>query len=852
MNRPSILVVTSVFVVCAILTFADEPIPAPDDLRVRYHVDDEGDPPGELVFQCSGAPDQSVLKNGDYDFVWDALLEDELPAVDGYNFRIYRRYFCGGSIGYEGTVDAGQDPFEQFFRWSPSTPDQYCWRVRGFRTPVDKIRPVSVEPQYGEWSSCCCFNVVEECVVLTTPQIITIGGEACGRRIEDPSPDIEWTNVARERGYLLELRNSENQLVIRGITGKDETTASLGRLRPGEYTARIRAIGDNEENCTSDWAECSFRLAPPNQADFVWWPKTPKVGQKVRCSDESTGLPIWWKWDFGDGSTSGDRSPSYAFAEAGSYDVSMMVGYDTGTQTAIKTIPVAGAVSCGDGVCEGRETAWSCPADCALAAAESGRTGRAANRISIPIVVGAEPGVGGTLWKTAAALFNPGDEEVDVVIEYSPLASSQIFYAGPFRIKPKHGRYLDNIVVGLFGVTLNGSLWIDASGPVIFQARSYNETPTGDYGQGLTGIDPRLTVGRGEGKLYLIGLREDDRFRTNLFFQEVDGLPITVRVDVFDSTGQMLGRTDLDIPGHSAIRRPLRRLGASNVSAAYATAEVVSGDGRMTANGSVIDNVTGDPSTIDALHTGQVVTKLAQEEDHQLVAVVAHTTGLLESRWRSSVDIVNPTATTQTIRLEYDPEFDETGAVGGGSAERQITIQPGEQRTWEDLLVELFELPEGARTQGALHLYSTEGVIVHSRTFNEQQDDSTKGQTMPALKAADLIPAGETGQIVGLRHTDSTRTNLGLAEFEDQTTEVELAFFTTRLSFLHLGTLTETVQPKSHLQLTRVFEKLNLPDSELTDIAVFVTVKSGGAVYAYGSVVDNGTGDATTYLASRE
>ena len=33
-------------------------------------------------------------------------------------------------------------------------------------------------------------------------------------------------------------------------------------------------------------------------------------------------------------------------------------------------------------------------------------------------------------------------------------------------------------------------------------------------------------------------------------------------------------------------------------------------------------------------------------------------------------------------------------------------------------------------------------------------------QTMPALKSADLIPVGETGQIIGLRHTDGTRTNV--------------------------------------------------------------------------------------------
>jgi len=835
--------------VVAAIGSAQEPIPVPEDLWARYHEGDEGEIPGDFIFECSGSQNQTLIKNGNYDLVWGALFADGDPAVDGYQYRVYKNYYCGVTIRLEDTIEDLDESTEYSFRFSPSIPARYCWHVRGLEYPLAK--PFEPEPEYGMWSDCCCFDVIEVCRPLTAPAIIDIGGEICDRTIEVASPDLKWVNVSRERGYRVEVRDASDKVVVRGTVDRDETTTNLGRLAPGEYTARVQAFGDNEQNCDSEWSVCPFRMAPPDKADFGWWPKTPKVGQTVRCADQTTGRPQWWHWNFDDGGAAEGKNPSWRFAEAGAYEVSMMVGFDSGQQTVTKTIEILGKVSCGDGICEGSETAWSCPADCALGTSESGRAGGRDHKPSIPIAVGGVEGVGGTFWKTEGSVFNPGDEAISFVIEFSPLNGDEILHAGPFRLRPKQGLYWDNIVGDLFRAAGNGSLWLDASGPVLFQARSYNSTASGEYGQGVTGIRERLTLARGEGKVYLIGLREDDAFRTNLFFQEVDGKPVTVLVDIFDPAGKILSRTRINVRGHSAVRRSLSRLGVSGVASAYATAQVVEGYGRMAATGSVIDNVNGDPATTDALHPEQVLAKTAADEDHQLVAVVAHTRGLFQSRWRSEVAIVNPTESTQTVRLEYATEFDETGAVGD-SIESTVTVQPGEQKTWTDVLGELFGLPEEARTQGALHVYSPDGVIVHSRTFNQQGDTSTKGQTMPALKSADLIALGETGQIIGLRHTDGTRTNLGVAGFSDQETEVELSFFNTRLSVVFLGTMTEKVPAKSHLQLTRVFEKLGLTGTPMTDIAAYVTVKKGGAVYAYGSVVDNGTGDATTYLAATE
>lgn len=61
------------------------------------------------------------------------------------------------------------------------------------------------------------------------------------------------------------------------------------------------------------------------------------VGGAVQFTDQSTGTPTEWLWDFGDGGTSTDQSPSYTYISAGTYDVSLTVTNEAGTNTLNKT-----------------------------------------------------------------------------------------------------------------------------------------------------------------------------------------------------------------------------------------------------------------------------------------------------------------------------------------------------------------------------------------------------------------------------------------------------------------------------------------------------------------------------------
>ena len=69
------------------------------------------------------------------------------------------------------------------------------------------------------------------------------------------------------------------------------------------------------------------------------------IGETVRFTDESTGDPTSWKWNFGDGSTSALQSPMHSFSKAGTYPISFSVSNVYGESgPVIKTVLVTEAL----------------------------------------------------------------------------------------------------------------------------------------------------------------------------------------------------------------------------------------------------------------------------------------------------------------------------------------------------------------------------------------------------------------------------------------------------------------------------------------------------------------------------
>jgi plastocyanin len=76
-------------------------------------------------------------------------------------------------------------------------------------------------------------------------------------------------------------------------------------------------------------------------AGFSFTPAHPRPGDEVRFSDESTGEPTSWLWDFGDGQTSQDTNPSHTYTTSGSKTVTLVVSNASGSDSAVKEVRIS-------------------------------------------------------------------------------------------------------------------------------------------------------------------------------------------------------------------------------------------------------------------------------------------------------------------------------------------------------------------------------------------------------------------------------------------------------------------------------------------------------------------------------
>ena len=72
-------------------------------------------------------------------------------------------------------------------------------------------------------------------------------------------------------------------------------------------------------------------------ADFTASPTSDIVPATVSFTDLSTGTPISWLWDFGDGATSTERNASHTYTSIGTYSVNLTAANAYGSSFRIRT-----------------------------------------------------------------------------------------------------------------------------------------------------------------------------------------------------------------------------------------------------------------------------------------------------------------------------------------------------------------------------------------------------------------------------------------------------------------------------------------------------------------------------------
>ncbi len=227
----------------------------------------------------------------------------------------------------------------------------------------------------------------------------------------------------------------------------------------------------------------------------------------------------------------------------------------------------------------------------------------------------------------------------------------------------------------------------------------------------------------------------------------------------------------------------------------------------------------------------------AQTTFDMLIPAVAHAPGAEGATWRSDVTAVN----LGTEAVDFIMSYDDGGA---GPIIGNATLQPGETRRWADIVGSFF----ASAGAGVITVDASSRIVMTARTYNLAAAGGTFGQALPGLVIGEAIAEGSVGCVMGLRENEHWRSNLGLVNLGSEAATVRVRLFD--VTGIQVGqTMQRTVAARGWKQIDRVVVAAGVGQADLA-YATIESVTSGAAIWAYGSVVDNVTGDPTTIPVS--
>jgi len=478
-----------------------------------------------------------------------------------------------------------------------------------------------------------------------------------------------------------------------------------------------------------------------------------------------------------------------------------------------------------------------------------------ANSLIIPSV-GHLDGIN-SQWRSDVRITNTAAQKISYLLRFTPADSSTIKQT-QISIAANDTMALDDIVknwygVGALGDAANGVLEVrplntsgkgtplpedvSVSFSTIASSRTFNQSAGGTLGQFIPAVPFANFIGKvsGDARAGILSLQQisqSSAFRTNLGIVEAAGKPVSVLVSVFDTAGKNL--LDIPIDLKAGEQQQLNSfLAAKGITLTDGRVEVkvVSGDGKVTAYASIVDNKTTDPLLVTGV-------PLAQTPAHSFVlpGVADLSTG--GANWRSDLRLFNAGADPQYVTMTLYPQ---TGSASTDTIARSFTINPGEVSVLDNVLASKFGV---TNIGGAMHVdtQTDANLIVTGRTYNQVDGGGTYGQYIAAVTPNDGV--GKGGRILNvLQVEDSTRyrTNLGIAEVSGKPATVEVSVFLPDAK----------VAPKVTIPLAaneyrqfRVLQQLGVGTAYNARVSIKV-IDGDGKITAYGSVIDMQTQDPT-------
>jgi len=446
-------------------------------------------------------------------------------------------------------------------------------------------------------------------------------------------------------------------------------------------------------------------------------------------------------------------------------------------------------------------------------------------------------GAQGAFFQTDLDLNNKGAEAATVTLLWLPRGADNSAPATSEAIVLNPGQSIqyENVLNAVFGAEpdVAGALAMIAdSADVIAMSRTYNVPSAkiaGTFGQGLPGIPSDKLIQSGETRR-IIFMSENDDIRANVGCVNGLNTPLRINIDMYDATGTMLETRTMDLGpwSNNQINRIFRTYAPRN---GYVDVSTPTEGGAFYCYGSVLDNLTSDPTT---------VLPQVPSDARTFIPAAALAAGAQGAFFQTDVDLNNAGDTAATYQFGWLPRGENNSSP---TLSDTFTLAAGASVRYENVLNAVFGAePDVA---GALVIEADNpDVLAMSRTYNipGAKIAGTFGQELPGIPADMMIASGEKKRIIFMNENDDVRANVGCQNGVPTDVVVTLQLYNGE------GTLLETkymnLAPWSNNQINRVFRNY-APVNGYVDV---FTNAPEATIYCYGSVLDNLTSDPTTVL----
>ncbi len=209
------------------------------------------------------------------------------------------------------------------------------------------------------------------------------------------------------------------------------------------------------------------------------------------------------------------------------------------------------------------------------------------------------PGARGTNWRCNLSVLNTIDATVALELTFRDADGSTV---RPAAVGPFGTVEWEDVALSLFDMSgpCAGAVEISSNLPVIVSARSYNASAEGTYGQYLPGCELADTLSSGQVG-YLPQLKSTEGFRTNIGVVNLGDVPCTASITLHSDSGAQLGDgLSLEVApgGWFQENDVFAKAQAGACGLARARIELETPGCSIWAYASVVDNATGDPTTI--------------------------------------------------------------------------------------------------------------------------------------------------------------------------------------------------------------------------------------------------------------